>query len=187
MTSAATNSTTSRCGQTWTLSTGSALTSWIEPDLTTVSSRWVWPPGPAADRDRAGRRPGGNDSGRALGDGDRAASGGGAPPRRPRLGPRRPAALEQVGGDAADRLRRVVARWRRHRRRPPAAAGSGSAFSLRPWRAPLRPACAGARGSRSRLAPARGRIGAAGGHDGERITAAPRCRRPCAPARSGSP
>src|SRR5688572_28495751 len=37
----ATNSTTSRWGQTWTLSTGLALTSWIDPDLTTVSSRWV--------------------------------------------------------------------------------------------------------------------------------------------------
>ena len=39
--SAATNSTTSRCGHTWTLSCGVALTSWIEPDLTTVSRRWV--------------------------------------------------------------------------------------------------------------------------------------------------
>ena len=40
-TSAATNSTMSRCGHTWTLSCGLALTSWMEPDLTTVSSRWV--------------------------------------------------------------------------------------------------------------------------------------------------
>jgi hypothetical protein len=39
--SAATNSTTSRCGQVCTLSTGAALTSWMEPDFTTVSSRWV--------------------------------------------------------------------------------------------------------------------------------------------------
>ena len=39
--SAATNSTASRWGQVWTLSTGVALTSWIEPDLTTVSRRWV--------------------------------------------------------------------------------------------------------------------------------------------------
>src|SRR5262245_20616294 len=46
--SAATNSTPSRWGQTWTLSCGTALTSWIEPDLTTVSRRCVWPPGPAA-------------------------------------------------------------------------------------------------------------------------------------------
>ena len=38
---AATNSTASRWGQTWTLSCGVALTSWIEPDLTTVSRRWV--------------------------------------------------------------------------------------------------------------------------------------------------
>ena len=40
-TRAATNSTTSRCGHTWTLSTGSARTSWIEPDFTTVSRRCV--------------------------------------------------------------------------------------------------------------------------------------------------
>src|SRR6478736_4385673 len=46
--SAATNSAASRCGQVCTLSTGLALTSWIEPDLTTVSNRCVWPPGPAA-------------------------------------------------------------------------------------------------------------------------------------------
>src|SRR3954469_10437743 len=44
----ATNSTTSRCGQTFTLSVGTALTSWMEPALTTVSSRWVWPDGPAS-------------------------------------------------------------------------------------------------------------------------------------------
>src|ERR687891_106708 len=47
--SAATNSMPSRWGQTWTLSCGTALTSWIEPDLTTVSSRWVCPPGPVAN------------------------------------------------------------------------------------------------------------------------------------------
>ena len=41
MSSEATNSTTSRCGHTCTLSIGAALTSWIEPDFTTVSSRWV--------------------------------------------------------------------------------------------------------------------------------------------------
>ena len=41
MASAATNSTASRWGQVCTLSTGVALTSWIEPDLTTVSRRWV--------------------------------------------------------------------------------------------------------------------------------------------------
>ena len=35
------NSITSRCGQTWTLSWASAWVCWIEPDLTTVSSRWV--------------------------------------------------------------------------------------------------------------------------------------------------
>ena len=40
------SSTTSRCGQTWTLSWASALVCWIEPDLTTVSSRCVCPPGP---------------------------------------------------------------------------------------------------------------------------------------------
>src|SRR4029079_10117373 len=39
--SAATTSTDSRWGHTWTLSCGVALTSWIEPDLTTVSRRWV--------------------------------------------------------------------------------------------------------------------------------------------------
>src|SRR3954447_11849918 len=48
ITSDATNSTTSRCGHTCTLSIGAALTSWIEPDLTTVSRRCVSPPGPAA-------------------------------------------------------------------------------------------------------------------------------------------
>ena len=37
----ATNSPTSRWGHTWTLSVGVALTSWIDPALTTVSSRWV--------------------------------------------------------------------------------------------------------------------------------------------------
>src|SRR5438552_5684358 len=44
--SEATNSPTRRCGHTWTLSTGVAFTSWIEPAFTTVSSRWVWPAGP---------------------------------------------------------------------------------------------------------------------------------------------
>src|SRR4029453_10232739 len=43
---AATNSISSRWGHTWTLSTGVALTSWMDPALTTVSRRWVWPPGP---------------------------------------------------------------------------------------------------------------------------------------------
>src|SRR4051812_2246112 len=37
----ATNSAASRCGHVWTLSTGDALTSWIEPLLTTVRRRWV--------------------------------------------------------------------------------------------------------------------------------------------------
>src|SRR5688572_9941966 len=46
-TSDATNSPTSRWGHVWTLSVGVALTSWIDPDLTTVSRRWVWPAGPA--------------------------------------------------------------------------------------------------------------------------------------------
>ena len=46
--SAAANSTTSRCGHVCTLSCGVALTSWIEPDLTTVSRRWVCPPGPVS-------------------------------------------------------------------------------------------------------------------------------------------
>ena len=36
-----TNSATSRWGHVCTLSCGVALTSWIEPDLTTVSNRWV--------------------------------------------------------------------------------------------------------------------------------------------------
>src|SRR6185436_4845783 len=48
MASAATNSTARRWGHTWTLSCGSALTSWIDPALTTVRRRWVWPEGPAA-------------------------------------------------------------------------------------------------------------------------------------------
>ena len=40
-TSAATNSATSRCGHTCTLSVGTDLTSWMDPALTTVSRRWV--------------------------------------------------------------------------------------------------------------------------------------------------
>src|SRR5919199_5681249 len=48
MASAATNSPTSRWGQTCTLSVGETLTSWIDPALTTVSRRWVWPSGPRA-------------------------------------------------------------------------------------------------------------------------------------------
>src|SRR3954451_9941261 len=55
ITSEATNSTTSRWGQVWTLSVGVALTSWIEPDLTTVSSRWVCPAGPTAGAGPLGR------------------------------------------------------------------------------------------------------------------------------------
>src|SRR5215210_728165 len=42
------NSPMSRWGQVCTLSVGVALTSWMEPALTTVSSRWVWPSGPLA-------------------------------------------------------------------------------------------------------------------------------------------
>src|SRR5919202_2298056 len=42
------NSPMSRWGQVWTLSVGVARTSWIEPALTTVSSRWVCPSGPLA-------------------------------------------------------------------------------------------------------------------------------------------
>src|SRR2546428_8232769 len=42
----AANSPTRRWGHTWTLSPGVALTSWMEPALTTVRSRWVWPSGP---------------------------------------------------------------------------------------------------------------------------------------------
>ncbi len=50
----ATNSITRRCGHVCTLSTGVALTSWIEPDLPRVSRRWGWPPGPAAIGRRGG-------------------------------------------------------------------------------------------------------------------------------------
>jgi menaquinol-cytochrome c reductase cytochrome b/c subunit len=57
---AATNSATSRWGQVWTLSTGDAFTSWIDPDFTTVSSRWVWPPGPAVGGVPIGAGPGGH-------------------------------------------------------------------------------------------------------------------------------
>src|SRR3954463_9383904 len=46
--SEATNSITSRWGHTWTLSVGVALTSWIDPALTTVSRRGVCPAGPAS-------------------------------------------------------------------------------------------------------------------------------------------
>src|SRR5438270_3587117 len=45
MASDAANSPTSRCGHTWTLSPGVALTSWIEPALTTVGGLWGWPAG----------------------------------------------------------------------------------------------------------------------------------------------
>src|SRR5205807_5253983 len=48
MARAATNSPTSRWGHTCTLSVGDALTSWMEPALTTVRRRWVWPSGPRA-------------------------------------------------------------------------------------------------------------------------------------------
>jgi hypothetical protein len=41
-----TNSAWRRCGHTLTLSPGSALTCWIDPDLTTVRRRCVWPSGP---------------------------------------------------------------------------------------------------------------------------------------------
>jgi hypothetical protein len=46
--SMATNSPTSRWGQVWTLSCASALVCWMDPALTTVRSRCVWPPGPVA-------------------------------------------------------------------------------------------------------------------------------------------
>src|SRR4028119_418741 len=42
------NSPMSRWGQVCTLSVGVAFTSWMEPALTTVSRRWVWPSGPLA-------------------------------------------------------------------------------------------------------------------------------------------
>ena len=54
MNSAAVNSAASKCGQTWTLSPGLALTSWIEPDLTTVSKRWVLPARPRHERRQRG-------------------------------------------------------------------------------------------------------------------------------------
>ena len=102
MASAATNSTPSRCGHTCTLSCGTALTSWIEPDLTTVSRRWVCPPGPAAS--------GGPAAAAAAGAGAVATAVAVPPPppgvaRRLRgLGGLRP--LEQVRGDAAGGLAR---------------------------------------------------------------------------------
>src|SRR5918997_3753761 len=55
ITRAATNSTTNRWGQVWTLSVGWARTSWMEPALTTVSSRCVCPSGPAATGGAAAR------------------------------------------------------------------------------------------------------------------------------------
>src|SRR4051812_37116077 len=48
MASEATNSTTRRWGQGFTLSVGTALTSWMDRALTTVSRRWVWPAGPTS-------------------------------------------------------------------------------------------------------------------------------------------
>src|ERR671915_2020052 len=59
ITRAATNSTTSRWGQVWTLSVGWARTSWIDPDLTTVSRRWVCPSGPVATGGAPAPAPGG--------------------------------------------------------------------------------------------------------------------------------
>ena len=49
------NSTISRWGHVWTLSVGTAFTSWMEPALTTVSSRWVWPVAPTLGGGAAGR------------------------------------------------------------------------------------------------------------------------------------
>ena len=172
MASAATNSTTSRCGHTWTLSCGVAFTSWIEPDLTTVSRRWVWPPGPVADR----RRRRGGDRGAAAGRRPAADAAAGRRPRRRR----RPAGLGRLRRARAG-ARGSCCRRRRSARRVGAAAGAprraavaGRLGGRGLLRGPLRLACGGVRGSRSWRRP-------------PRPTADRRCRRPCGPARSGWP
>ena len=83
----ATNSPARRCGHVCTLSTGDALTSWIDPLLTTVSSRWVWPPGPAPTGTPAAAGGYLDDLGDPVGDRDRATTG------VPRPRPAPPAAL----------------------------------------------------------------------------------------------
>ena len=147
MARAATNSTTSRWGHTWTLSSGVAFTSWIEPDLTTVSRRWVWPPGPVA-------------AGGGAAVATAAAATGRRRPRhrrRPRRR-RRPcvalAALERSSRWAGILLSAALASAGAARRPPAAARAASPASPPRPWRprpscGPLRPACGGVRGSRS--------------------------------------
>ena len=138
MARAATNSTASRWGHTWTLSTGVDFTSWIEPDLTTVSRRWVWPAGAGGGRGRAGG-----------GHGAVAGPGGGDGARRRRSASAAPAALRALAalerssrwagillspaaaaGAAVGRRRRPRAR-RRRRPRPAAALPSARASSAR--------------------------------------------------------
>ena len=87
------NSSMSRCGHTCTLSCASARVCWIEPDLTTVSRRWVWPPGPV---------PVGAGAATAVAVRAAPAAAGAAsppPPGERGLALARP--LEQVRGDAA--------------------------------------------------------------------------------------
>src|SRR2546430_4926978 len=92
-TSAATNSASSRCGHVWTLSTGLALTSWMEPALTTVSRRCVWPSGPVSGGAATAGHPGGGAGAAAagpLGGGATLTGGGGggglSPPAAPPRG-----------------------------------------------------------------------------------------------------
>ena len=134
MASEATNSTASRWGQTWTLSTGVDLTSWIEPGLDHGEQAL----GVAGRTGGRGRRRGGGDRGR-TGGGQRAdpaaALGLGGAGGLAGLGRLR--ALEQVRGDLAvgrGRLGRRVGRGRSAgaAASPPSpAALAASAF----WRA----------------------------------------------------
>ena len=128
---------------------GVAFTSWIEPDLTTVSSRWVCPPGPAAT--------GGAAVATAVAVATAGAVAGGAASAARRVGLASaapwPPSSARAGGPGCG--------W------PPGAAaspgagplgrrGRGSAGvrrrlcgGLAPSRGPPRLACAGVRGSRS--------------------------------------
>ena len=135
---AARNSATSRCGQTWTLSVGMALVSWMEPDLTTVSSRWLWPSGP-----------------------------------EPCAGPDGTTAAPSGGVEAG------VSRSR-------SSAGTFSPASSPPGAGASPPALAAAALARASSARLR-RCSGISVIVCPLPTAARRCRRPCGPARSGSP
>ena len=174
-TSEATNSAASRCGQVCTLSTGEALTSWIEPLLTTVSRRWVCPPGPA---------PTGTPPPVGAACDDRARRG-----RRRRRRRRRPAPARRPPPPALAPWRRATrsSRWAGMRglgRRRGGVAGRLA-----------RPAAAGAAAASSAAALSRAACARLRRCSGISVMArllgwsqrTARCRRPCGLARSGWP